>query len=236
MGGGSTFLLMFAIRGRQVTLKRETMHVQIRSDLFFQGMEYLIKEAFLHVADLGPHVAEGQYDLLGPKDEIIMPSIWESVIEPGWEITMHMWPLPEPPPEGGDALAEGVADIVIVEPGVPPPPPSGRLVDGVPLPLKEQPVIHADFDQKRKARKKRKGSRHSWPGLRASQKRSEQPLKARRSEAFLPPCLGLIMYGSYINTDRAQTLKSGQHGVQLSAFSISIKGARLICGMLSGIY
>ncbi|CAF9938039.1 hypothetical protein IMSHALPRED_000641 [Imshaugia aleurites] len=94
----------------------------------WSGMEYLIKEAFLHVADLGPHVADGHYDLLGPKDEIIMPSIWESVIEPGWEITMHMWPIPEPPPEG-DALAGGMADIVIVEPGVPPPPPSGKVVD-----------------------------------------------------------------------------------------------------------
>lgn len=108
-------------------------------------MEYLIKEAFLHVADLGPHVADGHYDLLGPKDEIIMPSIWESVIEPGWEITMHMWPIPEPPPEG-DALAGGMADIVIVEPGVPPPPPSGKVVDGGLLPMKEQPIIHADFD------------------------------------------------------------------------------------------
>ncbi|KAF6223784.1 hypothetical protein HO173_013210 [Letharia columbiana] len=81
----------------------------------WSGMEYLIKEAFLHVADLGPHVADGQYDLLGPKDEIIMPSIWESVVEPGWEITMHMWPIPEAP-EGGDALAGAMADVVIVEP------------------------------------------------------------------------------------------------------------------------
>ena len=109
-------------------------------------MEYLIKEAFLHVVDLGPHVADGQYDLLGPKDEIIMPSIWESVIEPGWEITMHMWPIPEPA-EAGDAAAGGMpADIVIVEPGVPPPPPSGGGVDGVLLPLKEQPSIYADCD------------------------------------------------------------------------------------------
>ncbi|CAD6593138.1 MAG: hypothetical protein ASARMPRED_007081 [Alectoria sarmentosa] len=94
----------------------------------WSGMEYLIKEAFLHVADLGPHVADGQYDLLGPKDEIIMPSIWESVIEPGWEITMHMWPIPEPQ-EGGDALEGGMADIVIVEPGLPPLPLSGKIVD-----------------------------------------------------------------------------------------------------------
>lgn len=132
---------MFAIRGRLVTLEQQKMHSQIASDRSLQGMEYLIKEAFLHVADLGPHVADGQYDLLGPKDEIIMPSIWESVIEPGWEITMHMWPIPEPPPPegGGDALAGGMEETVIVEPGVPPPTPGGRTVAGVLLPMKEQP-------------------------------------------------------------------------------------------------
>ena len=147
-------------------------------------MEYLIKEAFLHVVDLGPHVADGQYDLLGPKDEIIMPSIWESVIEPGWEITMHMWPIPDPP-EAGEALAGGMDDpVVIVEPGVPPPPPGGEIEDGVLLPLKEQPFVHADFDQKRKARKKLKRFRRSWPGLRVSRKRAEDPLKERRSEAL----------------------------------------------------
>lgn len=102
-------------------------------------MEYLIKEAFLHVADLGPHVADGQYDLLGPKDEIIMPSIWESVIEPGWEITMHMWPIPEPPPEPPPPPDIG-------EPGAPPPPPGGKLHDGVLLPPKKQPLIYANFN------------------------------------------------------------------------------------------
>ena len=108
-------------------------------------MEYLIKEAFLHVADLGPHVAEGQYDLLGPKDEIIMPSIWESVIEPGWEITMHMWPIPEPP-EGGAPPPEAVIPPETVEPGPPPPPPGGKFVDGVLLHSKELPLIHANYD------------------------------------------------------------------------------------------
>ncbi len=58
-------------------------------------MEYLITEAFLHVADLGPHVADGHYDLLGPQHEIMLPSIWEAVIRPGWEISMEIWPLPE---------------------------------------------------------------------------------------------------------------------------------------------
>lgn len=83
-------------------------------------MEYLIKEAFLHVENYGPHVAEGMYDLLGPHGEIVMKSVWETVVEPGWEISMHMWPLPEPPEI--DPL-EALGGIVIVDEGMPPPPP-----------------------------------------------------------------------------------------------------------------
>ncbi|KAF7907820.1 hypothetical protein BELL_0394g00070 [Botrytis elliptica] len=60
------------------------------------GMEDLVKQAFLHVDIIGPHVNDGHYDLLGPTGEIILPQVWESVIEPGWLITMHMWPMPEP--------------------------------------------------------------------------------------------------------------------------------------------
>lgn len=65
-------------------------------------MEELIKQAFLHVEVIGPHVAEGHYDLIGPNGEIILPQVWETMIEPDWAITMHMWPMPEPPrPEPG---------------------------------------------------------------------------------------------------------------------------------------
>ena len=59
-------------------------------------MEELIRQAFLHVDVLGPRVAEGRYDLIGPNGEIILPQAWESMIEPDWDITMHMWPSPEP--------------------------------------------------------------------------------------------------------------------------------------------
>ncbi|TGO21138.1 hypothetical protein BPAE_0238g00090 [Botrytis paeoniae] len=60
------------------------------------GMEELVKQAFRHVDVIGPHVNDGHYDLLGPTGEIILPQVWESVIEPGWLITMHLWPMPEP--------------------------------------------------------------------------------------------------------------------------------------------
>src|ERR1700722_1236881 len=60
-------------------------------------MEELIRQAFIHVEVIGPHVIEGHYDLVGPNGEIILPQVWATMIEPDWAITMHMWPLPEQP-------------------------------------------------------------------------------------------------------------------------------------------
>src|SRR5881394_2692168 len=60
-------------------------------------MEALIQQAFLHVDVIGQHVAEGHYDLVGPNGDIIPPQLWETVVEPDWTITMHMWPAPEKP-------------------------------------------------------------------------------------------------------------------------------------------
>ena len=62
-------------------------------------MEELIRQAFLHIEVIGPHVAEGHYDLIGPNGDIILPQVWETVVEPDWAITMHMWPIPEKPKE-----------------------------------------------------------------------------------------------------------------------------------------
>ncbi|KAL1392315.1 hypothetical protein HDK64DRAFT_296943 [Phyllosticta capitalensis] len=66
----------------------------------WKGMSELIKQAFLHVDVLGQHVHDGHYDLVGPDGDIILPQVWETVVQPGWTVTMHMWPMeePEPPP------------------------------------------------------------------------------------------------------------------------------------------
>ncbi|KAK6833476.1 hypothetical protein PG987_008170 [Apiospora arundinis] len=61
------------------------------------GIEELIKQAFLHVDVIGPHVQAGHYDLLGPDGQIILPQIWDKVIEPDWAISMHMWPMERRP-------------------------------------------------------------------------------------------------------------------------------------------
>jgi hypothetical protein len=63
----------------------------------WKGMEGLINQAFLHVDIIGEHVQQGHYDLLGPEGEIILPQVWEIMIKPDWQVTMHMWPLPETP-------------------------------------------------------------------------------------------------------------------------------------------
>ena len=55
-------------------------------------MEFLIKEAFKYVDGLGQRVDMGHYDLLGPQGDIILPAVWEAIVEPGWTVTMHMWP------------------------------------------------------------------------------------------------------------------------------------------------
>ncbi|KAL9123081.1 MAG: hypothetical protein Q9187_000358 [Circinaria calcarea] len=85
------------------------------------GMEDLIRQAFLHVDIIGPHVAEGHYDLVGPNGEIILPQVWETMVEPEWTITMHMWPMPEPPKEEPKVVE------VPPPPAPPPGPPPGPL-------------------------------------------------------------------------------------------------------------
>lgn len=64
-------------------------------------MEGLIKQALMHADVIGPHVQEGHYDLIGPNGEIILPAVWDKVIEPGWSITMTMWPIDKVPLANG---------------------------------------------------------------------------------------------------------------------------------------
>ncbi|KAK0275629.1 hypothetical protein LTR35_010899 [Friedmanniomyces endolithicus] len=76
----------------------------------WKGMETLIKQAFLHVDVIGEHVHQGHYDLTGPDGEIILPQVWDTMIKPDWEISMHMWPMPEPAPPAPKDI-ERVLDV-----------------------------------------------------------------------------------------------------------------------------
>ncbi|KAK2474509.1 hypothetical protein H9L39_14469 [Fusarium oxysporum f. sp. albedinis] len=61
----------------------------------WSDIEDLIKQAFVQVEVLGPHVMEGHYDLIGPDGKIILPSVWEDIVEPDVAIIMTMWPMDE---------------------------------------------------------------------------------------------------------------------------------------------
>lgn len=101
----------------------------------YQGIEELIKQAFLHVDIIGPHVAEGHYDLV-VSGEIVLPALWEKVVEPAMEVSMHMWPMPEllspgqGPPRGhqkGQRTREyGSGNLGPRPPPYPPPSPMHR--------------------------------------------------------------------------------------------------------------
>lgn len=36
---------------------------------------------------------DGHYDILDPQGRVVLPSVWDAVVEPGWEVSMHMWPM-----------------------------------------------------------------------------------------------------------------------------------------------
>ncbi|KAL7910275.1 hypothetical protein GGI35DRAFT_361234 [Trichoderma velutinum] len=68
----------------------------------WRGLDDLIQQAFSQVDVLGPHVQEGHYDLTDPDGNIILPSLWEELVEPGLHITMNLWPLDKAPVTGLD--------------------------------------------------------------------------------------------------------------------------------------
>lgn len=85
-------------------------------------MEELIKQAFQQVDVLGPHVQQGRYDLTGPNGEIILPTVWDRVVQPDWSITMTMWPM--------EAKPAGIPKM----PGMMPNLPGRRHGGGIPIP------------------------------------------------------------------------------------------------------
>lgn len=64
----------------------------------WKGMKGLIEQAFSHVDGIGQNVMDGRYDLIGPEGNIILPVVWDIVIQPEWDIRMELWPEPEPEP------------------------------------------------------------------------------------------------------------------------------------------
>ncbi|PMD53619.1 uncharacterized protein K444DRAFT_700210, partial [Hyaloscypha bicolor E] len=90
--------------------------------------------AFLHVEGLSTDVAESHYDLVGPKGGIILPRVWETVIEPGWPVSMHMWPGIPGPLSGHYFRLQSRHDGKVGRSPPPGPPPTTMREPSPPLP------------------------------------------------------------------------------------------------------
>ncbi|KAI0451939.1 hypothetical protein F5B21DRAFT_485137 [Xylaria acuta] len=82
------------------------------------GIEDLIKQMFLHVDIIGPHVQAGHYDVLNSRGSIVLPSLWKYSIKPTESYSMAMWVPPGQKPAREKP------------PGGPPPPPGGKPFGG----------------------------------------------------------------------------------------------------------
>lgn len=76
----------------------------------WKGMRTLIEQAFVQIDVIGDHVRQGHYDLQGPDGEIILPQVWENMIQPDWEIEMHLWPFEEE--KKGKGKDKGVEEVL----------------------------------------------------------------------------------------------------------------------------
>lgn len=66
-------------------------------------MEGLIRRTCAGEID-DPRIGRGQYDLVGPHDEIILPEVWETTVAPHWTVTMHMRASPHTHPHTLEAV------------------------------------------------------------------------------------------------------------------------------------
>lgn len=70
----------------------------------WKGIETLIERAYSRgePTPAQTEVAEGKYDLSSSSREIILPEVWESVVQPGWTLLLSLWSSPQwyLPPKG----------------------------------------------------------------------------------------------------------------------------------------
>ncbi|KAF5591044.1 hypothetical protein FPANT_5777 [Fusarium pseudoanthophilum] len=56
----------------------------------WEGMQELIRQAFVQIEAIYPHILAGQYFLNGPDGNMIHPLRWKSTVEPGMQVVMVM--------------------------------------------------------------------------------------------------------------------------------------------------
>lgn len=121
------------------------------SSVSAKTMEELINQAFAHIDEVGPHVRAGHYDIEGPEGELILKNIWHTTIQPGWQITMKMWPnLELHAVRGGDPRAGGGG--------------AGGFPRGIPVPPDVPPHMRAAWAQRYLANRQAQQQQHAAGG------------------------------------------------------------------------
>ena len=55
-------------------------------------MESLLANSFSHDPTVNVQTLGSRFDIVGPNGDIILPAVWESVIQPGWVLELRPWP------------------------------------------------------------------------------------------------------------------------------------------------
>ena len=58
-------------------------------------MEDLIQQTCLPVATIRQQVEERRYSLLGPNNRVVLPEMWETVVQEDLNVVMHIWSTPD---------------------------------------------------------------------------------------------------------------------------------------------
>ncbi|KAG9567821.1 hypothetical protein KCU71_g3416, partial [Aureobasidium melanogenum] len=85
---GKTPIRFTDVLGREYILPWTTMKT-------WTSLENILVSAFLDIERIRPYVMNGNYRLIGPSDDVILPKDWESLVQPGWEVQMQLWPVTE---------------------------------------------------------------------------------------------------------------------------------------------
>ena len=61
-----------------------------------QDMEKMIRRSHSRMESLHTQLMRGDYDILSPTGEIILPDVWSEVVQPGWVIQLRFLSDSEP--------------------------------------------------------------------------------------------------------------------------------------------
>ena len=78
-----------------------------------KDMESLIRRSFSRIESMHSLVCRGEYDILSPTGEIILPDVWSTVLKGGWVVELR-FSAPIETEQGQDQLS--ASESVIVPP------------------------------------------------------------------------------------------------------------------------